>query len=66
MKRFSMFTAGVFSASKEIKAELGIDNYRNYARFVLSQGSHEERRDVLGMFQGTILLAAGKVKINEE
>ncbi len=61
MKRFSMFTSGVFSANQELKSELGIENYRNYARFVLSQGSHEERKDILGMLQAQLKLLGGKV-----
>ena len=64
MKRFSMFTAGVFNKNKELMTELGIENYRNYARFILSQGSHEERKDILGMLQANLTLQKGIVSMN--
>ena len=43
----------------KMPTELEIEDNRNYTRFVLRQGGHDELKDILGLLQANLILKIG-------
>lgn len=55
LKRFNKFHRGVLGVKGKAEAHQDID-LRDYAKYVLREGSNEEKRELMGCFRSSISL----------
>ena len=62
MKKFTQDVLG-YGQSKSIKVPK--TNIRSYAKYILREGSSEEKRELLGCLKSRLVLADGKISLKE-
>jgi site-specific DNA recombinase len=62
LKRFNKFQRGVLGMSKENKKHEEVE-FRTYAKYLLKEGTNEEKRELIGCFRSKILVQKGEVII---
>lgn len=60
--RFNKFTTGVLGMNPEIQKLPKID-LRTYAKYIIREGSHEEKREVLKKIKNKVLLRDGQLSL---
>lgn len=59
------FTQGVLGQTAEKKSRIPKIDIRNYAKYVLREGSNEEKRGLLGFLKSPFVLNDGKVALQK-
>ncbi|MDD4628321.1 MAG: hypothetical protein PHE68_02910 [Candidatus Peribacteraceae bacterium] len=57
------FTQGVLGQTTEKRIRIPKVDVRNYAKYVLREGSNEEKRELLGCLKSPLILKNGKVAL---
>jgi DNA invertase Pin-like site-specific DNA recombinase len=63
--RMNKFTQGVFGQTTEKKIRIPKVDVRNYAKYVLQEGSNGEKRELLGCLMSPLTLKDGKVSLGQ-
>jgi len=63
VSRMNKFTQGVLGQTAETKVKIPKINFRNYAKYILREGSNEEKRGLLGCLKNKLVLANGKISL---
>lgn len=64
LKRFNKFHRGVLGVKGKAEVHQDID-LRDYAKYVLREGSNEEKRELMGCFKSKITVLSKKVTIEK-
>lgn len=64
VSRMNKFTQGVLGQTAETKIKIPKIDIRNYAKYVLREGSNEEKRELLGCLKSQLVLKDGKIDMN--
>lgn len=65
LKRYNKFHKGVLGIKGRASDHQDID-LRDYAKYVLREGSNEEKRELMGCFKSTLIVKAKTVNIKQE
>ena len=64
LKRFNRFQRGVLKFDDKKKEQKEVD-YKTYIKYVLHEGSNQEKRELMGCFKSKIKLIDGVINISE-
>lgn len=62
LKRFNKFQRGVLGYAKPGEKHVDVD-LRTYAKYILKEGTNEEKRELMGCFKSRIKITQGIVTI---
>ncbi len=66
VSRINKFTQGVLGQAEETKVMIPKIDVRNYAKYILKEGSNGEKRELLGCMKSKIMLMNGKIELMKE
>jgi hypothetical protein len=65
LKRYNKFNKGVLGINNPTKKHKEVE-LKTYAKYILTDGSNEEKRELMGCFKSKIVVVKGVVKIEEQ
>lgn len=65
LERYKKFTSGVLGQSNEEKRQPRVDK-RKYAKYLLTEGTTEEKRELLACLKSKLILKDGKLKVEQQ
>jgi len=63
VSRMNKFAQGVLGQASDTKVKIPQIDVRNYAKYILREGSNEEKRELLGCLKSQLVLADGKINL---